>query len=340
MRAHDAGEKFRELLARPQGVFAYGIYDAMSALVAAKAGVEVIYVGGYSAAASRALPDIGILTATEMFQHIKFIAEAKGLHTPLVVDIDDGYGDIHNAQRIVKEILQLPNVAAIHMEDQQYPKRCGHIAGKALVSMDKFLGKLRAIGRVRDEINPECCIIARTDAFSASGRKKDPLMGGDVEESVQRLAAYLTEDADIGWCEFPSASRKSAEVISQGVRKNLPDAILALNISPSFSHKDWQETKLSRQELSALGYRFRFSTYPAILRAMQAVYKDALYFEYGEDEINGIKKLKADLDGSPVESVKEMVGLPEYLKLERDFDPQGEEKQKTSEGFGSLSSPH
>src|SRR3989344_3950247 len=96
---------FLSLMARPQGVQPFGVYDALSAIVAEKAGCEAIYVGGYAAAAVRGVPDIGLLTATEMAAHIKYIAAQTSL--PLMVDIDDGYGNVINVIRTVEEILSI-----------------------------------------------------------------------------------------------------------------------------------------------------------------------------------------------------------------------------------------
>ena len=174
----NAGQRFGELVARPQGLFAYGVYDAMSAKMAELAGHEAIYVGGYAAAGSRMLPDMGILTATEMLDHVKFIAQAVSV--PLMVDIDDGYGNANNVIRTISELLSLPNIGAFHIEDQRYPKRCGHIKGKEVLPRREFLGKLRAAIDTRDKIDPNCKIIARTDAFSAAGGNRDESAGGDI----------------------------------------------------------------------------------------------------------------------------------------------------------------
>src|SRR3989344_625594 len=172
-----------------KGAFAYGISSAIDALVAYEAGHRIMYVGGYAASGLRGLPDMGIMTATEMLQHIQYICEAapNGI---FMVDIDDGYGGVHNAQRIVRDLLTKTSIAAFHLEDQRNPKRCGHIAGKEIIPEDEFVAKLRAVIDVCDEINPSCTIIARTDAFSAAGGAKDPEIGGDIAEAIRRGLAY------------------------------------------------------------------------------------------------------------------------------------------------------
>lgn len=325
------GSHFSKLVARPQGLFAYGVYDAMSAKMGESADHEAIYVGGYSAAACRMLPDMGILTMPEVINHVKFIAEA--VCVPLLVDIDDGYGNANNVIRTVSELLALPNIGAFHIEDQRYPKRCAHIIGKEVLPQDEFTGKLRAAIDTRDRIKPSCKIIARTDSFSAADRKKDEKFGGDIQEAVKRLVAYADVGADYLWCEFPNPSLLSAEAVAARVRKTHPHIALAFNISPSFSLEEWRHSLLTEELLNEMGYKLRFSTYPAILSAMKAVFDSAL--EFRREAINGLNALKTRVAG-PTESVMKAVNVEKYLAVERKYDPHGAEKQSTSEGFGSA----
>ncbi len=325
-----AGDYFGKLVARPQGLFAYGIYDAMSAKMAELAGHEAIYVGGYAAAGCRMLPDMGILTMTEMLSHIKFIAE--GVSIPLLVDIDDGYGNANNVIRTVSGILALPNIGAFHIEDQRYPKRCGHIKGKEVLPLDEFLGKLKAAIDTKNQINPHCKVVARTDAFSAAGGKKDDQFGGDIDEAVRRLIAYVDAGADYVWCEFPNPSQSTAGAVAERVINTHPDAVLAFNISPSFSVENWRHSPLSEEILNKMGYKLRFATYPALLSAMKAVFTSAS--EFKQEATNGLRYLKGDVAGTPAESVMKAVNVEQYLANERKYDPSGVKKQSTSEGFG------
>ena len=327
-----SGHQFGNLVARTQGLFAYGIYDAMSAKMAELAGHEALYVGGYAAAGSKGLPDMGIMTMTEVVNHIKFIAEAVSV--PLMVDIDDGYGNSNNVIRTVKEVLALPNMGAIHIEDQRYPKRCGHIKGKDVLPMDEFLGKLRAAVDARNEVDPWCRIIARTDAFSAAGGKKDERFGGDIDEAVRRLIAYADAGANYLWCEFPNPNPLSAKAVANRVRKAHPDAVLAFNISPSFSKESWDNSILTEKYLNDMGYKLRFATYPALLAAMKAVFDSAS--EFRNEATNGLRLLKASVAGTPAESVMKAVNVEKHLATERKYDPSGAKKQSTSEGFGST----
>ena len=327
---NSSGRQFGNLVARAQGLFAFGIYDAMSAKMAELAGHEALYVGGYAAAGSRGLPDMGILTMTEMINHIKFVAEAVSI--PLMVDIDDGYGNSNNVNRTVSELLLLPNIGALHIEDQRYPKRCGHIKGKDVLPIDEFTGKLRAAIDTRNRVDPWCRIVARTDAFSAAGGKKDERFGGDAEEAIKRLIAYADAGADYLWCEFPDPNPLSAEKVALEVRKSHPDAVLAFNISPSFSQKSWVSSCLTEKYLNEIGYKLRFATYPSLLVAMKAVFESAS--EFRNEATSGLRLLKSEVAGTPAESVMKAVNVEKYLATERKYDPHGAEKQSASEGFG------
>lgn len=325
------GERLRALLARDKGVFAYGIYDALSAMSAELAGHECLYVGGYSDAAATGLPDIGLRTMTEIRDHAKLVGEAVSI--PLFVDIDDGYGSVNNVRRAVRDFLALSQVAALHMEDQPFPKRCGHIAGKRVVPINEFVGKLKAAIDTRNSIDRSRVIVARTDAFGAAGGRFDERLGGDIEEAVKRGIAYADAGADVLWCEFPTPDPRTAEAFAEGVRKIHPQMIFAFNVSPSFSAKDWLTigAQFGEKHLNDMGYKLRFSTYPALLEAASRVFDSASVFRV--EAMDAIRSLKQRLLGHPAESIKKLIRLEDYLAFERKYDPRGEERQDTSQGF-------
>ena len=324
-----SGLLLRDALLFRDGAFAYGISSALDALFARRAGHRIMYVGGYAASALRGLPDMGIMTATEMLQHIQYICEAvpDGI---FMVDIDDGYGGVHNVRRIVTDLLTKTSIAAFHIEDQRNPKRCGHIAGKELIPEDEFLGKLRAAIDVRREIDPRRVIIARTDAFSAAGGTKDPDIGGDIAEAVKRGISYSEAGADLVWCEFPTPDKKSAQAFADGMRDHMPTFGLAFNVSPSFQWNEY-ENPVTAQELREMGYTLLFSTYPSAVAGGHAVYETAKSFT--GDPIEALKELQRKVAGNPAESIKKIVGVDRYQEIEKEYDPKAIERIKSSDGF-------
>jgi isocitrate lyase len=180
---------------------------------------------------------------------------------PVLVDMDGGYGNAFNVQRTT-ELYVGAGVAGCHLEDQVLPKRCGHIAGKALISADEMVGKLRAMRSVADDLgNPDFVIAARTDAYSAVDA---PESSRGMRLAVERGLRYLDSGIpDLLWCELPNSDREPVEVFSREIRKRFPEAKLAFNWSSSF--KWYQDPNPLRfGELGEMGYRFIFITLAAI----------------------------------------------------------------------------
>lgn len=326
---HQMALRLRDLISRPKGVFAFGISNPVDAIAAELAEHEVLYVGGYAASAIAGFTDHGFLTATEMLQHMQYVTDVATI--PCIGDADDCYGGVLSVKRIVHNLFTRTSLAAIHIEDQSTPKRCGHIAGKKILSLEQFLGKLSAAIYIRNKIDPARLIIARTDAFNAVGRKKNKRVGGDIGEAVKRGIAYAKAGADLVWCEFPDAESVSAKAFATGIHKELPGYPLAINISPSF--RDWLTgTKtLSRNDIIRWGYKLPFSTYPSLQAEALAVYLAAK--EFKKDFIEGIKSLKRRVAGTPAESIMKLLGVDKILEFERKFDSEAVRNQETSDGF-------
>src|ERR671935_966524 len=140
------GGKFRQLLAEEDYLFTGGIYSPLDAQIAERAGMKAIYMSGYSVAMANGWPDMGFLTMTEMTRTASIIASAVDI--PIIADADDGYGNALSTMRTVQEMLKT-GVAGIHLEDQRFPKRCGHIAGKTILPRDEAIGKFRAAADTR-----------------------------------------------------------------------------------------------------------------------------------------------------------------------------------------------
>ncbi len=188
----------RELLAGPDLVMAPGVADALNARLVAREGFKVIYMTGSGTAASRlGMPDIGLLTMTEMVDNAGRIADASGL--PVIADADTGYGGPINVQRTTRA-YERAGVAGIHIEDQQWPKRCGHLQGKTLIPAAEMAAKVRAATDARED--KDFVVIARTDALSVEG----------FEQALDRGRLYEEAGADMIFIEAPNTLDQLAAV--------------------------------------------------------------------------------------------------------------------------------
>lgn len=176
----------RQLLNRPGMVIAPGAYDAIGARLIEQAGFDVVYMTGAGVSAALGYPDFGLLTLTEMVDRAAVMARAIGV--PLIADADTGYGNELNVTRTVRE-FEARGVAAIHIEDQVSPKRCGHLDGKDVVAQGEFVSKIRAAVEARRD--PGFIIIARTDARAVHG----------LDDAIARANAALQAGADIAFVE-------------------------------------------------------------------------------------------------------------------------------------------
>src|SRR6266540_5907180 len=161
-------QTLRRLVNQKRALVVPGAYDGVSAKLVERAGFPVAYMTGYGVSASRlGLPDMGFAGLAEMADHARNMAAAVSI--PLVADADTGYGNALNVRRTVTA-YEAAGVAGLHLEDQQLPKRCGHLAGKVVVSAEEFAAKIRAAVEARTD--PDFVIIARPDAIAVSGDRK------------------------------------------------------------------------------------------------------------------------------------------------------------------------
>src|SRR5256886_13056000 len=179
-----------------------------------------VYLSGYSMALANAWPDMGFLTQTEVTRIASMVASATRL--PIIADADDGYGNALSTIRTVQEYAKT-GVAGIHLEDQRFPKRCGHIAGKTVVDFDEAIGKYRAAVDTRNRLDPDFVIIARTDAYGA--------VGGSLEEAIRPGPAYADAGGGLVWAELSEASREPAVAFARAMRETHPRLPLAFNYS-------------------------------------------------------------------------------------------------------------
>jgi 2-methylisocitrate lyase-like PEP mutase family enzyme len=239
-------KRLRELLARPQALMAPGAADALTARLIARQGFEAIYMTGAGTTAVRlGMPDVGLLTMGEMVDNAQRIAEASQL--PLVADADTGYGGPMNVQRTVRA-YERAGAAGLHIEDQQWPKRCGHLAGKSIIPVEEMVAKIRAGLDARHD--KDFVLIARTDALAVEG----------FERALERCKRYEEAGADMLFLEAPSKMEHLA-AIPKAFRKPALYNMASSGKTP-FLHID---------EIGRLG--FKLVIYPnfALLAAITAM---------------------------------------------------------------------
>ncbi|MEW2506128.1 isocitrate lyase/PEP mutase family protein [Amycolatopsis sp. CA-161197] len=200
-------KRLRELLAAGPPLVAPGAYDALSARLVEQAGFDVVYMTGFGTTASLiGRPDVGLLSAAEMIDNATRIVSA--VDVPVIADADTGYGNAINVVRTVRAYEQA-GVAAIHLEDQVMPKKCGHMSGKAVISREEMVGKIAAAAAARRD--PDFVLIARTDAAAVHG----------LDDALGRAKAYADAGADVLFVEAPT-SEESIERVATELRGVAP----------------------------------------------------------------------------------------------------------------------
>jgi 2,3-dimethylmalate lyase len=244
MTARRAG--LRALVVKKQGLVVPGAYDGISARLVQDAGFPAVYMTGYGTAASRlGLPDLGFAGLGEMADHARNLAAV--LDVPLIADADTGYGNALNVRRTV-QAYEAAGVAALHIEDQIAPKRCGHLAGHQVVPRGEFAGKIRAAVEARTD--PDLLVIARTDAISAVG----------FDEALRRGEAAVKAGADVLFIEAPRTEAQVEQVARAF------DAPLLYNYAPG-----GRSPLLPFSRLRELGFAIILLPVDTLLVAVQAM---------------------------------------------------------------------
>ncbi|MGY2065668.1 isocitrate lyase/PEP mutase family protein [Blastococcus sp. SYSU DS0619] len=282
--------RLRELLAGPEPLLAPGAYDALSARLVEQAGFSTVYMTGFGTTASLiGRPDVGLLTGAEMVDNARRIVSA--VDVPVIADADTGYGNAVNVVRTV-QLYEQAGVAALQLEDQVSPKKCGHMTGKAVIGTDEMVGKIRAAVAARRD--PDLLVIARTDAVAVSG----------VDDAIARARAFAEAGADILFVEAPTSEEDIARVAGE-LRGTAP---LVFN---------WAEggktPPLSYERITELG--FSLVIYPiGTLLAATAGMRSLL------DTLKRDRVPTAALDAVPTfGEFTDLVGLPEVQDLEQRF---------------------
>lgn len=238
-------KKLRDLLAKPGMRIAPGVYDALTARIVNHCSFRLAFFTGYGVAASQGFPDFGLLTMTEMVESLKKVCDAVSM--PILADADTGYGNALNVYRTVKE-YEDAGAAGIQLEDQTWPKRCGHMKGKTVIDTAEMVDKIKAAVDARQ--NKDTNLIIRTDAISVLG----------FDRAIDRALEYAENGADVLFVEAPT-SVEQMRLIPKML--NLPCVInMALG-----------EDNLSVTDLSEMGYKVALYPLAAMLGAIDGSIK-------------------------------------------------------------------
>jgi isocitrate lyase len=313
-----AARTFRDQLNSQDFVFAPGLYHALDARLAEMTGHDAVYMSGYSTVLGQfGFPDLEMVTMTEMVENAKRIVEATDL--PVVADCDTGYGGTHNVRRAVRE-YEKAGVAAVHIEDQTTPKRCGHIAGKQIIPRDEARARFEAAVDAKQD--DDTVVIARTDAYGSAN--------GDWEEHLERGRMYADAGVDIVWPEMPDPSREDAVAYAETLAETHPDVKLAFNYSSSFAWSE-EEDPLTFAELGDLGYKYIFVTLFALHSGAHACYEDLK--NLAENDERAQFDLEERYLGHETESHHELSFVPRFQEVEAQFDPDAQDRMAESAGF-------
>jgi 2-methylisocitrate lyase-like PEP mutase family enzyme len=281
--------RLKSLIAGSRCVIAPGVADALAARLVALEGFDVVYMTGFGTSITRlGEPDVGLLTATEMVDNATRIVDASGL--PVVADADTGYGNAINVRRTIRD-YERAGVAGIHLEDQVWPKRCGHLAGKRVIPTGEMVAKIKSACDARHD--SDFVIIARCDAIAMEG----------LEAALERGDRYREAGADMLFIEAP-VGREAVE----NVAKRFTGVPLLYNMAASGKTPD-----LPAEDLARLG--FRLAIYPnwIILAAIPAMQQMLRHLKKG----GGISEMREK--AATFKEFTEIAGLPEIMKLEEKY---------------------
>jgi 2-methylisocitrate lyase-like PEP mutase family enzyme len=278
----------KQLLQRKTLLVAPGCFNGLSARLVEEAGFEAAYLSGGAVARSMGIPDIGLVTMSESIERAVEVVSA--IKIPIIADADTGYGNAVNLVRSVRE-FERAGVAAIHIEDQITPKRCGHLDGKEVIPRGEMEMKLVAALNTRSD--PDFCIIARTDARGVNG----------FDDAIERARAFAKLGVDAIFVEAPQSEEELAEI-----PRRIPDVPLLVNV-----FKGGKTPMLPMQRLEQMGYRIAIypsETQRAAIHAMRTTLA-TLKREGTTESIDTMLTTFKERD--------RVVALDDWQKIERQF---------------------
>jgi len=285
----------KQLLKREKLLVAPGCFDGLSARLVEEAGFEAAYLSGGAVARSMGIPDIGLVTMSEVIERAAQVVSA--LKIPVIADADTGYGNALNLVRTVRE-YERTGVAAIHIEDQITPKRCGHLDGKEVIPLAEMEKKLEAALSSRTDAN--FCIIARTDARGVHG----------LDDAIQRAQAFARLGVDAVFVEAPQSEAELEEI-----PRALPNVPLLVNV-----FKGGKTPMLPVPRLEKMGYRI--AIYPSETQRA-GIY--AMRIALGLLKRDGTTE-SMDTALTTFKERDQIVGLDDWQKLEREYMAVGSDK--------------
>jgi 2-methylisocitrate lyase-like PEP mutase family enzyme len=281
-------QALKQLLQRDQLLVAPGCFDGLSARLVEEAGFEAAYLSGGAVARSMGIPDIGLVTMSEVIERAAQVASTVKI--PIIADADTGYGNAINLVRTVRE-FERTGVAAIHIEDQITPKRCGHLDGKEIIPLAEMENKLEAA--LASRTDPDFCLIGRTDARGVNG----------FDDAIERGRAFAKLGVDAVFVEAPQS-----EAELEAIPRALPDVPLLVNV-----FKGGKTPMLPVAQLQQMGYRI--AIYPSETQRA-AIY--AMRMALGLLKREGTTEAM-DAALATFKERDQIVGLDDWQRLERRY---------------------
>jgi methylisocitrate lyase len=284
--------KLRTLLHKPGPIVGPCVYDCISARIAERVGFSLILHGGYNSAASMlGIPDIGLITMSEMMYAARNIACAVGI--PVLMDVDDGFGDIPNVIRTTREAID-SGLAGLYIEDQVFPKRSPSIGVNECVSIEDMNLKLKAIVHVKKELDPDFVIVARTHSSRMFG----------MDDAVRRSIAYAEAGADLIFVDPGYSQEVVEEEFRRIVEEIVPHVPCIANMTENCGRPLYTST-----ELHDMG--FKVIIYPLTAAMTAAAALERVFAELKE---RGSTKAVVDSMWPP-EKFKQMIGASDWIDI-------------------------
>jgi len=280
-------KKLSSLISSGKAVVAPGTYDAISALLTEQAGFPAVYVSGGAIARSYGLPDLNLLSTGDVIGRVASVVDRVSV--PVIADADTGYGGPLNVHRTMRQFLAA-GVAAVHLEDQEFPKRCGHYNDKSIVSCAEMVQRIKA---ARDAVSPEeLLIIARTDAIAVEG----------LDPAIDRMSRYMEAGADIAFMEAPETVEQ-IELIARRLPQPKLINMFAGGKTPMMPTGDLEKLGYS---IVIIPSDLQRASIAAIQRALQAIARDGSTGSLAKEMVSFAQR-------------EEIVGTRAFLERDRSY---------------------